>query len=127
MSITELRAEIDDIDKGIIALLNRRAQAAIEVGRLKRTANLPIHDVAREREVIAKVCRANTGPLDDDSVGKLFRRIIRESRRVEGRAVEHVSYTNSEPADLDHYRIEVNLKRITIVGCGLMGASFALA
>ena len=127
MRIAELRAEIDDIDKALIRLLNRRAQTAIEVGRLKKTANLPLCDVAREREVVAKVCQANTGPLDDKVVSKLFRRIIRESRRVEGQVVEQASCPSPLRTDGDYCRSEVNLKRTTIVGCGLMGASFALA
>lgn len=124
MRIAELRAEIDDIDVSIIQLLNRRARTAIEIGRLKQTANLPLCDVAREREVVAKVCQANTGPLDDNSVSKLFRRIIRESRCVEGRVVEQAT---SPDADRDHCHGEVNVEKVTIVGCGLIGASFALA
>ena len=31
----------------------------------------------------------NDGPLDHDAVGKLFRRIIRESRRVESTTVSN--------------------------------------
>jgi prephenate dehydrogenase len=123
MRIAELRAEIDEIDQRLIQLLNRRARTAIEIGRLKQTANLPLCDVAREREVVAKVCQANTGPLDDNSVSKLFRRIIRESRSIEGRVVEQ----SSREADVDHCCGEVNLRKVTVVGCGLMGASFALA
>src|ERR1700754_125770 len=126
MRIAELRAEIDDIDKTLVRLLNRRALTAIEIGRVKRTANLPLCDDAREREVVSKVCQANTGPLDDKIVSRLFRRIIRESRRVEGRVVKQASCTSAHGADLDHCRSEVNLERTTIVGCGLMGASFAL-
>ncbi|MDX6502459.1 MAG: hypothetical protein QOG23_5723 [Blastocatellia bacterium] len=38
MRVEDLRIEIDDIDKALIRLLNRRARAAIEVGMLKRTA-----------------------------------------------------------------------------------------
>ena len=127
MRIAELRAEIDDIDKTIVQLLNRRVRTAVEIGRLKRTAKLPLCDVAREREVLAGVCQANAGPLDDSCVRKLFRRIIRESRRVEGQVVEQASCTSSPRADLDRYRSEVGFERVTVVGCGLMGASFALA
>lgn len=127
MSITELRAEIDEIDKALVQLLNRRARTAVEIGRLKQTANLPLCDVAREGEVVSRACQSNTGPLDDKSVSKLFRRIIRESRRVEGRVVKQPSRATSPRAYLDDYRGEVKLERVTIVGCGLMGASFALA
>lgn len=127
MSITALRVEIDEIDKALVQLLNRRARAAVEIGRLKQTANLPLCDIAREREVVSRACQSNTGPLDDKTVSKLFRRIIRESRRVEGQVVEAASCAGSQRPDSDRYRHEVKLERVTIVGCGLMGASFALA
>jgi len=91
MRVEDLRAEIDDIDEALIRLLNRRAKTAIEVGVLKRTANLPLCDVDREREVLTRVCQANAGPLDDEAITKLFRRIIRESRRVEVQVVEQAS------------------------------------
>jgi len=88
MSIEDLRAEIDDIDEALIRLLNRRARVAVEVGILKRAAELPLCDPERERKVLVKVRQANEGPLDDEAVTKLFRRIIRESRRVETRLLE---------------------------------------
>ncbi|HEY0408349.1 MAG TPA: chorismate mutase [Pyrinomonadaceae bacterium] len=85
MRIEDRRAEIDDIDAALTRLLNRRAQLAIEVGLLKRTAGLPVCDPERERAVLRKARAANDGPLDDDAITKLFRCIIRESRRVEAR------------------------------------------
>ena len=94
MHIEELRAEIDDIDEALVQLLNRRARTAIDVGLLKRTARLPLCDFKREKEVVMKVCEANAGPLDDKAISKLFRRIIRESRRVQ-EAVEEASFKTS--------------------------------
>lgn len=102
MRIEELRAEIDDIDEALVRLLNRRAGTAIEVGMLKRTAELPLCDVDRERDVLTKVCHANAGPLDDEAVTRLFRRIIRESRRVEARVVEYSSSMSSKPEQEIH-------------------------
>jgi chorismate mutase-like protein len=90
MRIEDWRAEIDSIDEALIRLLNRRAKVAVEVGMLKRTAGLSLCDPERERAVLTKVCTANAGPLDDEAVTKLFRRIIRESRRVEARLLEEV-------------------------------------
>ncbi|MCA1633702.1 MAG: chorismate mutase [Acidobacteria bacterium] len=80
--------EIDAIDEELLRLLNARAGLAISVGELKRSAGLSICDAEREREVVERARRANTGPLDGRAVAKLFRRIIRESRRVEAGALE---------------------------------------
>lgn len=88
MSIEDWRTEIDEIDSELLRLLNIRARLALKVGESKKAAGLSIYDLVREREVIERVCRANTGPLDERAVVKIFRRIIRESRRVEARAME---------------------------------------
>ena len=58
------------------------------MGESKRSVGLSVHDGAREREVIARARGANTGPLEADAVERLFRRIIRESRRAEAHALE---------------------------------------
>lgn len=82
-TIAEWRAQIDAVDSELLRLLNRRAQLAIEVGALKRRGALPLCDPGRERQVIARVCVANSGPLDDGAVARLFQCIIDESRRAE--------------------------------------------
>ena len=89
MSIKDRRAEIDAIDRQLLRLLNLRAQLAVKVGESKRDAGLSLCDRAREREVIERACQENAGPLDEQAVARLFRCIIRESRLVEGRAIEH--------------------------------------
>jgi chorismate mutase len=83
MTIEYWRTEIDEIDRELLRLLNRRARLALKVGQLKRAAGLPCCDPDRERVVLSTLRQANTGPLDSRAVTKLFRRIIGESRRVE--------------------------------------------
>jgi len=83
MNIEYWRTEIDEVDRELLRLLNRRARLAIKVGALKRVAGLPCSDPERERVVLNTLRRANTGPLDSRAVTKLFRRIIGESRRIE--------------------------------------------
>ena len=78
-----MRKEIDDIDAELLRLLNMRARLALKVGALKLAANIPFCDPDRERRVLRRLQEINCGPLDERAVGKLFRRIIRESRRVE--------------------------------------------
>ena len=86
MTIDELRERVDVIDDQIVALLNARAACAIEIGRLKRAQGIAIFQREREREVVERA-RALTGrlggPLGEDAIGRLFERIIDESRRLE--------------------------------------------
>ena len=83
MNIEHWRKEIDDIDAELLRLLNMRARLALKVGALKQAADLPCCDPQRERNVVQRLQEINPGPLDERAVGKVFRRIIRESRRVQ--------------------------------------------
>jgi len=83
MNIEYWRAEIDEVDRELLRLLNRRARLAIKVGILKKAAGMPCCDPDREHLVLSTLRQVNTGPLDNRAVTKLFRRIIGESRRVE--------------------------------------------
>jgi len=83
MDIEHWRKEIDDIDAELLRLLNMRARLALKVGALKHAANLPFCDPDRERIVLRRLQNMNCGPLDQRAVDKVFRRIIRESRRVQ--------------------------------------------
>ncbi|HJT27056.1 MAG TPA: chorismate mutase [Pyrinomonadaceae bacterium] len=83
MDIEHWRKEIDDIDTELLRLLNMRARLALKVGALKQAADLPCRDPERERNVLHRLLEINDGPLDERAVGKVFRRIIRESRRVQ--------------------------------------------
>ncbi len=87
MNIEYYRTEIDEIDRELLRLLNRRARLAMKVGALKRVAGLPCSDPERERVVLSTLQQANGGPLDTGAIAKLFRRVIRESRRVEAQIV----------------------------------------
>ena len=84
MDIDHWRKEIDQIDAELLQLLNMRARLAMKVGALKQAAHLPFCDPERERTVLQRLQELNSGPLDERAVGKVFRRIIRESRRVQG-------------------------------------------
>jgi chorismate mutase/prephenate dehydratase len=88
MSIESWREEIDRIDSEVLRLLNMRARIAIKVAALKKAAAVPLNDKDREQEVLERVRQANTGPLDERNVSRLFRRIIRESRRAQVRALQ---------------------------------------
>ena len=57
MDISAWRQKIDDVDRRMVALLNERAAAVIEIGKLKAVARMPIYEPDREKDVIANVQR----------------------------------------------------------------------
>ena len=81
--IKPFRIEIDNLDEQIVHLLNKRAAAATQIGHIKREYNMPVYVPSREEEVIGHVKSLNPGPLSNDAIGRLFERIIDESRRLE--------------------------------------------
>ena len=87
MNIEEWRRRIDEIDRKLVELLNERSRCALEIGRLKRKAALPLYQPEREREILEGVERANPGPLPDTAVRRLFERILDEARAVERTAM----------------------------------------
>ncbi len=80
--IERWRDEIDLIDAELLCLLNRRVLLAREVGRRKRGAGLPLRDVRRERQILARAHKRNRGPLGAAAIERLFRAILAESRRA---------------------------------------------
>ena len=86
MDISDWRKKIDDLDRKLAALLNERASAAIEIGRLKRNTSLPIYEPERERAVIANVQRNSTGPLAERDLAQIYERIMDVMRSIQKNA-----------------------------------------
>ena len=83
MDIAEWRKKIDELDHKIVALLNQRAQAAKEIGMLKRNGELPIYEPVREKTIFENVSKANAGPLPDKDLQHIFERIIDVMRTIQ--------------------------------------------
>lgn len=82
-ALAQLRDRIDEVDLGILDLLNQRTVVVQQIGRIKQTMAMPIYEPKREDEVFANVMTKNHGPLPNDSVKRLFERIIDEMRTVQ--------------------------------------------
>lgn len=88
MDVNDWRRRIDEIDRKLVELLNERSRCAVEIGRLKRAEGAPLYQPEREQEILARVERANPGPLPDRAVRRLFERILDEARSVERTAMQ---------------------------------------
>jgi chorismate mutase len=83
MSLADWRRRIDEIDRQLVELLNERSKCALEIGKLKQQANLPLYQPDREKEVLRNAEQNNKGPLTDAAIRRLFERIIDEARSAE--------------------------------------------
>jgi chorismate mutase len=95
MNLSDWRRRIDEIDKRLVELLNKRSKCALEIGRLKQEANMPLYQPDREKDVIANAENNNRGPLSDAAIRRLFERIIDEARSAERQAM----HSDSPPED----------------------------
>ena len=119
-----LRERIDQVDRELLALLNRRAGLALEVGELKKHEGSPVFRPEREAQVIDGLKSANAGPLKADSVAPIWREIMSACRALE--SPTRVAYlgpagTFSEEAALGFFG-----SSISRVPCGSFDEVFRL-
>ena len=78
--LAELRAQIDEIDRKLIELLNQRTQCVIEIGQIKAeeggSERVSAFRPEREAQILQRIRDLNEGPLSDAQVELLFREVI---------------------------------------------------
>jgi chorismate mutase/prephenate dehydrogenase len=80
-TLEDLRREIDQTDRDMVALLTRRKALVGKVVEVKKQHDLPTHHPAREEDLIsARRAQAAEAGLDPDYVEDLFRTVLRHSR-----------------------------------------------
>ncbi len=83
MDIAGWRKKIDEIDQKLVDILNQRAHAAQEIGRLKRQTDMPIYEPDRERIVLEQVQEQNHGPLQHRHLIQIYERIMDVMRNIQ--------------------------------------------
>lgn len=96
MDIADWRNRIDEIDRKLVELLCRRAQAVHEIGKLKATAGLPAYEPEREKAVFENARKANGGPLPDRELLRIYERIVDVMRQSE---MEEMKVRAPAPSD----------------------------
>lgn len=78
--LAALRDQIDDIDRQIQILINKRAECAQRVAEVKQFAanggEVQYYRPEREAQVLRLVMERNTGPLPAEDMARLFREIM---------------------------------------------------
>ncbi|MEN9418169.1 MAG: prephenate dehydratase [Pseudomonadota bacterium] len=105
-ALQPLREQIDALDRELLALLNRRAALAQEVGEIKKHEGSPVFRPEREAQVIAALQAANPGPIASASLAPIWREIMSACRALE--SALRVAYlgpagTFSEQAALGYF------------------------
>ena len=80
-----LRKQIDEIDKELVRLLNKRFRVTTRIGRLKLEKQRPIYDRERENRVLSSVIRIAEPPVSSKEIESIFRQIMQISNAIQER------------------------------------------
>jgi len=83
MSLQDHRKAIDRLDEKIVQLLNERTRHVLEIGAIKLEAGEEIYAPHRESAVLERICKANPGPLPNESLRAIYREIMSSALALE--------------------------------------------
>ena len=75
-----LRDRIDELDLGILRLVEQRGRVVEEILALKRSSGMPVLDEDRERQLLGRLRASHRGPHDWHDVERVFRLLLEISR-----------------------------------------------
>ena len=75
-NILELRNLLDNIDKNILELLEKRMDIIRKVGSIKSKLNIPVEDINREEEIIKKLKNISKNNLTENQLKKIFQTVF---------------------------------------------------
>ncbi len=126
--LSELRAEIEALDRQLLETLNRRLELVAAVRRHKDAAGERWIDPEREAELLQTLVAANGGPLSERGVRAIFSAILDVLKQ------EVATELPARPTASKHHGPGIRVativdavSRVAIVGTGLVGASIGLA
>lgn len=105
MDIADWRKQIDELDRRLVELLNDRAKAAREIGRLKRNTKLPIYEPDREKKVFENVTAISKGPLPNHELLHIYERIMDVMRKFQQEEIQAKPAATSGQTEFD---VDVN-------------------
>src|SRR3990172_8134451 len=83
MNLDDWRSRINDLDNQILQLLTQRAEAALQIGDLKRRQETPPYAPEREAEILRRLTVLNAGPLAAETITAIWREILSGCRALE--------------------------------------------
>ena len=88
LPLDRLRRQIDDLDREILELLNRRMLFVEQIASVKRRAGMEVQDPAREETIFRRLAQKARAPLSRQAVERIFGEILKVSRELQARGGE---------------------------------------
>ena len=125
--LARLRQQIDEVDRDLISLLEKRASMVFLVGDYKRENQLPVHDPVREKKIKSRIrdLVSQQSSLSINEMESLFMLMVEKFRFLES------AHSNKQSV-LENVMLKTSIdfsrsQQVVIWGFGLLGASFYLA
>lgn len=81
--IESLRRKIDALDGDILSLLNKRAEIALDLGKIKSEMNMDYYIPQREEEVLRHLERESSGPFPRWAIRCVYREVLSACRALQ--------------------------------------------
>lgn len=119
LDLTQLRKEIDDIDRQIVKLFEKRMAVSEKVARFKIETGKPVFDPVREKEKLNTLSHQAAGEFNSQGIYELYRQIMSISRKRQYQLIEE-HQNNNDPlfSPVDALKKE----GVTVVFQGVEGA-----
>lgn len=122
--LTEIREQIDNVDRQIVELFENRMKLCGEVAEYKISTGKQVLDTAREKEKIAKIESLVQEEFNKNAAGDLFKQIMAMSRKLQYQILAKHGMIN----DVSFEAVDTIKKdKIKIVYQGVEGAYAHLA
>ena len=82
-NLETLRKEIDEIDKQLAVLIEKRLEIVTKVVAYKKENNIPIQDIKRDKAVINNALRNINDEKYNEYIKKVFNSIILISKSIQ--------------------------------------------
>ncbi len=89
MELEGLRASIDEIDRQIIDLFEKRLDVSKDIAKAKEKAGLPVFDETREKAKIESVRNLTVNPEYKDLTADLFGNLFEYSKSVQNKVIKN--------------------------------------
>lgn len=83
IDIAESRIKIDEIDRQMVELFEKRMELAMDIADYKKSVGKPIYDAAREEEKLTALKAMAGSEFNKKAVADLFKQIMSMSRRLQ--------------------------------------------
>src|SRR6476620_10554357 len=75
--LDQLRQRVEELNLQLLSLINERARAVQEIGRVKETQGVNRYDPVRERHMLDLIKDNNNGPFENSTILHLFKQIFK--------------------------------------------------